>query len=655
MNRPEERASSHASHEQVQSLSTLFVAKFKWACSTSRILLFTLCVAVMAAASFHYATKTFGITEERDQIFFLSILIVSEISFWLSAGFCRLCAGTQKGNDNSIRRSFYEGWIFPILAAVFGCVAFLVASPDPKVGVLSLAAVFALQGVLGRLSQFKFIEVLEIPAALGAVCFAFWLMVLASYKDVHHWSYYLGPVYTVLQGGHLLWDVPSQYGFLNILSIATLSRVSGLSAELAMSHLLVIIEAFALGLTFYFFRFRLGISTFVSAMLAATFHLCLPGWIEMYSGPAYVPSCSALRFFPSMAALLCFQKSVQQPSRAWVLFSGALIAVASMWSAESCLYTGAPILAFLFFDFARRPRLAFFVSPAIQVCLGAAALVGVFLGGYALTLPQGIDLYAFYEYAKAYSTFSGTLPIEADVWTGLFVFVLAISFFIARLRFKEGVDHAAYGPMIFVYVLCIATYFVARSNYRNVHNIIPWALTALAAIVAAPESMIRHIQKTLVLTLGGLTMGFFIAYYPQGHNSNRLTDRYKGLHVYVPIEFEQLTPGVAQAAREAVGSSAFTVINDRALFAQAPELGSYGHALPISPLMHFFLLGDERCRVYTQRMIERVPRSYVLCQDRICPGIPYVFEKMKDIVEVKPVPFPLGKSLGWEIVEITKP
>ena len=33
-----------------------------------------------------------------------------------------------------------------------------------------------------------------------------------------HWQLYVGPVEMLGQGGYLLWDIPSQYGFLSILS-----------------------------------------------------------------------------------------------------------------------------------------------------------------------------------------------------------------------------------------------------------------------------------------------------------------------------------------------------------------------------------------------------------------------------------------------------
>ena len=35
----------------------------------------------------------------------------------------------------------------------------------------------------------------------------------------HHWQAYTGVLEMIEQGGYLLWDIPSQYGFLSLLSI----------------------------------------------------------------------------------------------------------------------------------------------------------------------------------------------------------------------------------------------------------------------------------------------------------------------------------------------------------------------------------------------------------------------------------------------------
>jgi hypothetical protein len=37
-----------------------------------------------------------------------------------------------------------------------------------------------------------------------------------------HWTFFVGPAEDVRQGGSLLWDVPSWYGFLDILLLASL-------------------------------------------------------------------------------------------------------------------------------------------------------------------------------------------------------------------------------------------------------------------------------------------------------------------------------------------------------------------------------------------------------------------------------------------------
>ena len=70
------------------------------------------------------------------------------------------------------------------------------------------------------------------------------------------------------------------------------------------------------------------------------------------------------------------------------------------------------------------------------------------------------------------------------------------------MRFREGDIASAHGPLFFAYVMCVAAYFVIRSNYRNVHNIIPWAMTALATITAVSDVRIRSLQKVVVTYLG---------------------------------------------------------------------------------------------------------------------------------------------------------
>src|SRR5207302_5517408 len=45
---------------------------------------------------------------------------------------------------------------------------------------------------------------------------------LFDIDSFHHWGFYTGTAELIRQGGWLLWDVPSQYGFLDELVIAWL-------------------------------------------------------------------------------------------------------------------------------------------------------------------------------------------------------------------------------------------------------------------------------------------------------------------------------------------------------------------------------------------------------------------------------------------------
>ena len=91
------------------------------------------------------------------------------------------------------------------------------------------------------------------PAAAGVFAYIFWLMGLTSFKDVHHWAFSLGPLCTDLDGGHLLWDLTSQCGFLNFFSVVSPSRITGLDPALTIYYLLVLFAAVGGCITFYFF------------------------------------------------------------------------------------------------------------------------------------------------------------------------------------------------------------------------------------------------------------------------------------------------------------------------------------------------------------------------------------------------------------------
>ena len=104
-----------------------------------------------------------------------------------------------------------------------------------------------------------------------------------------HWGLFVGPAELVRQGGWLLWDVPSQYGFLSIITIAMLPFASAWTSLYALDAALVFASACML---FFMFRsLRLGsLSIAFSLLMTVVLVYLAPGAFQVLSGPQAYPS-----------------------------------------------------------------------------------------------------------------------------------------------------------------------------------------------------------------------------------------------------------------------------------------------------------------------------------------------------------------------------
>ena len=609
-------------------------------------------VAGLSFLSFSWLSAKLGNDETRDRWFYLSIPLMAECAYWCGRLVTRAAPARRSPESKTFfTRSGADAWLY-LLPAGVGAFAFLVVASASYSLIAGAFALLGYQFLRDKVRALRWLEIIELPISAYLVYQGLLWMALLPIKEPHHWSYYLGPVQSVFQGGHLLWDVPSQYGFLNIWGIATLAKLSGSGPIASMWMVVESLQCAALLLALYIFRFRLGFSTIVSSVLAVSLTLCVPGF-EYYDGPVSAPSISAIRFLPSLLTLIAIDYATRTPS-AWRNCGAAILMAGScLWSAESCIYTVAPVGFFAFLSFVKSPSLAFFESPVLKISGLALVLASIFVGIYALSLPHGIDPQSFFEYAQAYGSYKGVLPIDANVWTWtwLFVFVLSTGYFIARSQFVSGGASASQGGMLFAFLMCIGTYFIARSHYRNVQNLIPWFLMAIGAMVTVRGSSERKAQRSMIFMIGTLALVSFVCLYgPDNKSKTAMRGMQKSL--YVPPVYSMVPSNVAAAARAAVQSSLFSFIHFDSMYAYSPEIDSYGNALPISPLMHFVTPPDQRIRIYTQRMLERVPESYVLCEERVCGGVPYVFREMGSFIEVTEVPFEFSKT--WQLYRLRR-
>jgi len=276
----------------------------------------------------------------------------------------------------------------------------------------------------------------------------------------------------------------------------------------------------------------------------------------------------------------------------------------------------------------------------------ATALVLYYYG-----VGKRIDLVSFYEYAIVYSTFFGTLPIEPDLWTALFVFAVATTFYVARAQFLRERKLSGQGAMWFAYVCCVSTYFIARSHYCNLQSIFPWLVSAMAAIRFEQSPRFRLVQRGVVFAAGAWGMVYLLSMYTN-QNAKMLANRMASQEVYTLPLFEKVPADVAQAARAAAGNGRFTMINNWAVFDTSKELDYVDNSLPIGPPRHFTILDKSRRRWYVIRMMERVPESFLLYPANQGELIQEVFAGSMDRVNLQEIKYPFSGQ--WKLLQVKR-
>ena len=114
-------------------------------------------------------------------------------------------------------------------------------------------------------------------------------------REIHHWGVYIGPIQMVRQGGILLWDVPSQYGFLSVI----LPAILPIRSVWQSFYLVVAASQFctAIFLTVLLRSGRSGLLSFLLPLPLVLAVVFLKPWDPLgIVGTQMWPSMSAYRF-----------------------------------------------------------------------------------------------------------------------------------------------------------------------------------------------------------------------------------------------------------------------------------------------------------------------------------------------------------------------
>ncbi len=445
-----------------------------------------------------------------------------------------------------------------------------------------------------------------------------------------HHEFYVGSAALVRQGGWLLWDVPSQYGFLNILFLSALPFKSMHFSLYVMASVLQLLCA----LTMYGMLRALRPDAFgaVAGMfLTITFGFMVSGGTPEHTGLNTFPSTGGMRFifcylFLAWSYLNITAENAAGNARDARFWAGSCLwAAGCFWSVESFIYSTSiwlPQSLWLAWETAKQrrgtehaglrwrgPRIFFSSLLPLLVLFGAINIY------YISGLGHLPDWYAFIEYAVAYKSGFGAFPIDPreGVWGMLLVFTaVAVCAAIAfRDRLKEW--PALIGIMGLFWTT--ASYFISRSSESNILNLAPLHFTCAVTAMAAFRKNPVH-RLVLWFVLVPFSAVLLIATWgnpnlPRFFRETFRINQESRIHEMLP-KAEKPFADILKEVNYMKGDP-LVVANDMLppLLADVGAKGTDENAghfrfwLPMAPASQFLLLPPERRRLYISRFAGR--------------------------------------------------
>lgn len=318
----------------------------------------------------------------------------------------------------------------------------------------------------------------------------------------YHRSYFTGPVAFVHQGHWLLWDVPSQYGFLSVIALAlTPGRTIWQSAYILTAILLT------LQTTMLFLVLRAGrhgaINAFFAALVASAVFLSDQAFRWPY-GPRAYPQ-HGLRFFWIYALLfVIFQIYANRTNARWtrrLTVSGNIAwSIGCFWSFESAVWcsivwvayrgTSAVVAASREHGLGRKLRV-------VSRLADLPALIGVWIVAiesfYAIRLGHAPDWLSYFEFSGIYliaAPYAEQTDVLGPVWLIVLLLTAVGSTLVLAARTKKW-ELMPYFVSTWAAVWGVSLYFAGETFNDHVNSLVGFFAFAAATItyVALSENV----------------------------------------------------------------------------------------------------------------------------------------------------------------------
>jgi len=311
---------------------------------------------------------------------------------------------------------------------------------------------------------------------------------------LYHRDYYVAPAELVRTGHWLLWDVPSQYGFLSILALAETparNRWEALSLLIAVSLTIQALCALAI--------LEWGRSAIKQRAYAAVVCLCIffgSGGGRFPFGSRLYPQSSLRVVFTVVLLALMFalyQTSFTMQRRRLMLigcgYATWLIGV--LWSFETAAWVTVMWVGYLVIATAVEAGSVRFFLRGVAIHAGTFAVLGAMSLAliecvYQQHFGHGPDWYGFVEFNLLYAD-DPIYHVSIDRFGPGWLIVLELACIATLATFAIRAKRMRVIPIVagcWLAVWTTASYYAGEPYSNHVAAIVPVLVTAIAAIVA---------------------------------------------------------------------------------------------------------------------------------------------------------------------------
>jgi hypothetical protein len=309
----------------------------------------------------------------------------------------------------------------------------------------------------------------------------------------YHWEYFTGPIRTIRNGGWLLFDAPSQYGFLNILLASALPLTSSWqSLYILQGTILFGVSAATLLILLLLYNENWIKKIVVFLLVAGSFFFADPHWI----GPLPFPSSSVTRFL--CCYLLIFSTLIPSTGIRKKILICIAWCIGIFWSAESAFYCTSIYFFVIVADTLSSDQISqkkCVIRDYFVITLSILLSTALFLSAiYFVKIGRFPNFVSYFDYAIGYASGYGYVPFPINgpgnllllVFLGVGIMLIEA---IKQMKKNVAMTFAAIAGCIWA----VASYYLGRPVPQNITALFPiLTFCSLLSISLAARSDLRN-------------------------------------------------------------------------------------------------------------------------------------------------------------------